>query len=180
MEISALDPGIITLIWLVAGILMLASEIVLPGMVIGFLGAASILVAGCRFAGLIESLGASLGLWLVTSVGLVLGLRNLAKKYFPSEEHRANVDEASEAFGAEVIVLSDCNENSSEGRIRYQGTSWPAKTVEGKIPAGHKAKLVYRDNVAWVIEAVEVNALIEEGGSVKVPEETAKERSDAS
>ena len=67
---------------------MMRSEMVVPGMVIGFLGFASVLVAGARALGLVESLGASVGLWAVTSMGLVLSLRNVAKKYFPSEEKR--------------------------------------------------------------------------------------------
>ena len=118
---------------------MMASEIVLPGMVIGFLGLASVVVAGARALGLVESLGASLGLWASVSVGLVLGLRNVAQKYFPSEEETVNIDEDTSMYGKEVVVVSDCDDNSDYGRIRYQGTSWPAKSIEGPIPAGSRA-----------------------------------------
>ena len=91
---------------------MMASEIVLPGMVIGFLGLASVVVAGARALGLVESLGASLGLWASVSVGLVLGLRNVAQKYFPSEEETVNIDEDTSMYGKEVVVVSDCDDNS--------------------------------------------------------------------
>lgn len=151
-----MDSETVTTIWLVAGIVLMLSEIVAPGMVVGFLGFASLLVAGARALGLIESLGASFGLWAVTSVGLVLSLRNVAKKYFPSEEKRVSIDEDASMYGKEVQVLSDCSDANDAGRIRIQGTSWPAKTVEGTIAAGTTAKLVYRDNVAWIIEPLEV------------------------
>ncbi len=172
-----MDAETITFIWLGAGILMMASEMVLPGMVIGFLGLASVVVAGARSLGLVESLGASLGLWASVSVGLVLGLRNIAQKYFPSEEQTVNIDEDTSMYGTEVIVVSDCDDNSDYGRIRYQGTSWPAKSMEGPIPAGSRAKLVYRDNVAWIIEAIEFAGQLEADYQNKVPapEETVKE-----
>ena len=158
-----LDGDTITTIWLIAGITMMLSEMIVPGMVIGFLGFASVLVAGARALGIVESLGASVGLWTVTSVGLVLSLRNVAKKYFPSEEKRVSIDEDASMYGKEVQVLSDCSDANDEGRIRIQGTSWPAKTVEGTIAAGTTAKLVYRDNVAWIIEPLEVAGQLESG-----------------
>lgn len=165
-----MDGETITLTWLVAGIVMMFSELFFPGMVIGFLGFAGILVAGARALGFIESLGASFGLWTVTSVGLVLSLRNIAKKYFPSEEGRVSIDEDTSMYGKEALVTRDCDDQSKEGRIRVQGTTWPAKTVEGKIPAGTTAKLVYRDNVAWIIEPLESAGELEEAKlPAKVP-----------
>ena len=165
-----MDTETITLIWLVAGILMMGSEILVPGMVIGFLGLASVIVAGIRSLGLVESLEASLGLWATISVALVLGLRNIAQKYFPSEEETVNIDEDSSMYGKEVVVVSTCDDASDYGRIRYQGTSWPAKSIEGTIAAGTHAKLVYRDNVAWIIEAIEPVRQLEEQLENKVPE----------
>ena len=172
-----MDAETITFLWLGAGIIMMASEMVLPGMVIGFLGLASVVVAGARFLGLVESLGASLGLWASVSVGLVLGLRNVAQKYFPSEEETVNIDEDTSMYGKEVDVVSDCDDKSDYGRIRYQGTSWPAKSIEGPIPAGSRAKLVYRDNVAWIIEAIEVVGQLEASHQNQVPaqKETVQE-----
>jgi membrane protein implicated in regulation of membrane protease activity len=164
------DSETITLIWLVAGILMMGSEMLVPGMVIGFLGLASVIVAGIRSLGLIESLEGSLGLWASISVGLVLGLRNVAQKYFPSEEETVNIDEDSSMYGKEVIVVSACDDTSDYGRIRYQGTSWPAKSIGGTISAGTQAKLVYRDNVAWIIEAIEPARQLEDNHENKVPQ----------
>ena len=72
-------------------------------------------------------------------------------------------------YGKEVDVVSDCDDKSDYGRIRYQGTSWPAKSIEGPIPAGSRAKLVYRDNVAWIIEAIEVVGQLEASHQNQVP-----------
>ena len=74
-----MDTETITLIWLVAGILMMGSEILVPGMVIGFLGLASVIVAGIRSLGLVESLEASLGLWATISVALMKVCRTVPK-----------------------------------------------------------------------------------------------------
>lgn len=166
-----MDPVIITWLWLVAGLLLIGGEVVLPGLVSIFLGIAAVLVAGLRFLGLVESLPASLGLWMVSSVALVLVFRNLAKKWLPNETSRENIDERTENYGKIVDVLADIDEESSEGRIRFQGTEWAARSVEGTLKKGDKARIVYNENLLWIVEAVEEVKELEADGreAVTVP-----------
>ncbi len=150
-----LDADLITLIWLIAGIVMMVGEVFVPGLVVVFLGAAAVVVSGLRWIGL-ESVPLSFLLWGMLSTALVLATRSVANRLIKSESHRASVDEDVGALGTEVEVIITCSEEPGAGRIRYQGTSWPAMTVEGTIEAGSKARLLFRNNLAWVVETVGV------------------------
>lgn len=147
-----IDSNTITWIWFVAGILIMLSEIFAPGLVVIFLGAAAIVVAIGRWAGLIESTTASFGVWIVTSLLLVVSLRRMLTKYFPSDTSYQSAEEDSDAFGTVVEVVETVSPDHDRGRIRYQGTTWPAMSQEGTIPSGKKAKLICRNNLAWIVE----------------------------
>lgn len=144
---------IITLVWLVAGIVLIGSEFISPNLVAGFLGAAALIVAGVRFIGL-DSLPISFLIWIATSAALTVGLRGVMRRMLPGETSRDNTDEELAAFGTEVEVLEACDDSHQNGRIRFQGTTWPALTTGECIPAGARAKLVCRDKegLGWVIE----------------------------
>ena len=62
-------------------------------------------------------------------------------------------------------VVTGVNAKDPAGRIRYQGTSWPAISLQGDIPAGRKARLLARDNLAWVVEPVEDTELPFDSGA---------------
>ncbi|MBI2568359.1 MAG: NfeD family protein [Candidatus Schekmanbacteria bacterium] len=145
---------IIALSWLVLGILLIAAEFFAPALIKVFLGLSAVMVAGLCWIGLLESVPASLLTWSVISLALVLGVRPLAKRYFPSETIRELADEEAQVYGSIVEVVQPCSEGTTTGRIRFQGTTWPATSIAGEIPAGTRARLLFRDNLAWAVEPV--------------------------
>ena len=150
-----MDPEIITYIWFAVGLLLCAAEFLLPGLVAIFMGLASIAVGILRWVGLIEGLPESFFAWMITSVLMVLVFRKAAMKWFPAESEDDSFDEQADAYGKGVDIIDDIQEGNNKGRIRFQGTSWPATCVNGTIAAGQKARIVYRDNLDWVVEKVE-------------------------
>jgi inner membrane protein len=152
------DPEVITLIWFAVGLLLVASEFLVPGLVVIFAGLGALAVALLRFIGVIEGLPASFATWLVASVLMVVALRGTLKRYFPPESWQKQGDEDIDAFGHLVEVTEDVSEVGAfpvTGRVRFQGTTWPASTPEGTIKKGQQARLVYRDNLAWVVEPMD-------------------------
>ncbi len=135
----------------------MAFELVAPGLVVIFMGMSAVLVAGLQWIGLLETLPASLATWMGLSVVLVAVLRRVITRYIPAEVRRDHADEQLSALGQEVEVISGCASQHHEGRIRFQGTSWPARTIEGDIPAGSRARLLYRDNLSWIVEPIEMD-----------------------
>lgn len=147
-----LDPQ--TWLWLGAGLVMLASEFVAPSLVVGFLGAGAVTVAGLRALGVVDGTWASVALWAVTS-GAYLGLLRgvLTRMFGEGERHQGSTSEELAAFGQVVEVVEEVAAEVP-GRIRWQGTTWKAHTLGAVLPVGSKAKLLHRDNIGWVVEAV--------------------------
>lgn len=149
---SLADPNTITWIWFIVGILLLGSEFLISGFVIIFFGGGAIAVAVARWLGLIESWASSTAVWLISSLLLVVALRKTIRKFLPAETSYQAVEEDIDAYGTVVEVIKTVYDDNDEGRIRYQGTSWPSICEEGTIPAGKKAKLLARNNLAWIVE----------------------------
>ncbi|MBN1945372.1 MAG: NfeD family protein [Bradymonadales bacterium] len=142
-------------IWLAAGILLTASELALPGMVVIFLGISALLVAGVVWSGLIDSAAWSVVCWMGLSILLVLALRKAVMKWLPPEERHDDSDEELDAYGQTALVIEECHEEDTQGRIRFRGTTWPASTTAGTIAAGQTARLLYRDDLAWIVEPLQ-------------------------
>jgi membrane protein implicated in regulation of membrane protease activity len=159
-----MPPSLHTWLWLGAGIVLLGSELVLPGLVAAFLGAGAVTVAGLREIGLLESLPASFGAWALSSSAYFLLFRSTVRRWLGSGERtRHSTSEGARQFGTIVEVLEPIAGGEVEGRIRFEGTTWPALSNAGPIPAGGRARLVHRDNLAWVVEPV-ARELAEAGG----------------
>lgn len=135
-------------------------ETLLPGGVAFFLGISGLGVGILRYFGFLLDPGAAILTWLMGSIGLVLLLRPFMMKHWGGESFFKLADEDYEAMGEIVEVIEPVNEEDNSGRIRYQGISWQARTLEGELPAGRRARIKYRDNVTWIVEPLDE---IEEG-----------------
>jgi len=140
-----------TWIWFIVGVLLIVIELFLPHFVVIFFGAAAILVAVLQWIGLLDSFTASLVVWFVLSVFFLLTLRRALKRWLPSESSFQTTDEDADAVGQLVEVVSAVGAET-QGRIRFRGTSWPAICRERTLEPGEKAKLLYRDNLVWIVE----------------------------
>lgn len=152
-----MDPDTITWIWFGAGVIFLLAEFVLPGLVVLFLGLGAMLVALGRWLHLLEGVISSFTAWFIISLVLVIFLRQLLARFVPAETSYQSPEENLNAQGTVVEVLDAVDDQHSDGRIRFQGSSWPATCLEGRIASGSKARLLYRDNVVWVVEPADDN-----------------------
>ncbi len=153
--------------------LLIASEAVNLALVPGFLGAAALIVAGLRAVGVLESLPMSLLVWSIASLALTLPLRPLAKKLVGASASRFDrSDEVKDALGEIVDVVEALDDETNNGRIRFQGTTWAARCTEGKLPAGSRAKLFYKQKAVWVVEPL---TLLDDNNRVPTLEEQPSE-----
>jgi membrane protein implicated in regulation of membrane protease activity len=150
-----MDAETITMIFFIGGLALMIIETLIPGGVSFFLGVSGLLVGALRWFGIIESPATSIITWLFTSVGLILAMRPLLMKYWGGESSYKLANEDIEAMDQIVDVVEPVNADTNSGRIRFQGISWKAQTIEGTIPAGSKAKIRYRNNVTWIVEPVD-------------------------
>lgn len=150
-----MDAETLTTIFFVGGIILMIIETLIPGGVSFFLGVSGLFVGALRWFGILDDPATSIITWLFTSVALILAMRPVIMKYWGGESSYKLANEDVEAMDQVVDVVEAVNPNDNSGRIRFQGISWQARTLEGEIPAGTKAKIRYRDNVTWIVEPVD-------------------------
>lgn len=144
----------VTWIWLIAGIVLLLSEIIIPGAVVAFLGVGAMLIALGRWAGWIDGVMDSFMYWFVLSMALVLLFRGVLTKMFPSASHVEYADEDLEAFGQMVEVLEEIRYEHEQGRVRFRDSSWAAtSSCERVFLPGEKVRLIGRCGLVWMVEA---------------------------
>jgi membrane protein implicated in regulation of membrane protease activity len=144
----------LTWMWLGGGLLLIAFEIAWPHFFTSFFGLGAIVVAVLRWAGVLESFFSCFLVWIVISTVLVLTSRHYAKRFLYGETTYTVTDEDLDAAGEVVEVVSTVIAESATGRVRFRGVTWPAISVGRTIQPGEKAKLLFRDNLIWRIEAV--------------------------
>lgn len=141
----------LTWIWLAVGVVLIVGEAVLPGLVSIFGGFAALFVALLTFLGITTSPVSQALVWMALSVVLVATLRKAARKAFAGDVRTEDIDEARMHYGREVEVVETLSD-TQEGRIRYQGSSWKAVSTGPELQPGDKARLVFQDNLTWVVE----------------------------
>lgn len=146
---------------LVIGAVLVASEFIAPSLLAMFVGVAAFITAGLRHVGLFESVPLTVLVWAVTSLALVVPMRPLVHRLVPGrsvvKRDRTDVEDDREAMGEVVEVVEDVADDNDLGRIRFQGTTWQARSTNGRFAKGAKVQLVYRAEAVWVVEAVGAN-----------------------
>ncbi|MDJ1176992.1 NfeD family protein [Roseofilum capinflatum] len=109
----ALNP---VFIWLIAGFILCVMELITPTAFIELLmGVGAFAVAGVSLLLPQLGLGIQIGLWMVFSLGLVLGTRKLLPKRTPY-----SIADSQEAQTLTEILPGQ------PGRVLYEGNSWRA------------------------------------------------------
>lgn len=140
--------------WIVAGGILIFLELVVPGMVLGFVGTSALLVALFIWLGWIDTWVGSLTCWFVLSLALLVGLRGLFQRLVGGNIDRQSTDEDLDAYGTIVDVVETITAEKP-GRIRYRDATWSAICYDHTIEAGSKAMLAYRDNLVWIVESAQ-------------------------
>lgn len=147
-----MDSETLTWLFIAGGIILMILETVLPSGVALFLGFSGLTVGIIRWLGFLSSPLSSIFVWLALSVTLTILIRPLAKKYLKGERSFKFADEDYEAIDQVVDVVERVNDSDNSGRIRFQGISWQARTIDGTLEPGTKARISYRENTTWIVE----------------------------
>lgn len=143
--------------WIIAGIILVVLELVVPGAVLVFLGAAAVIVGLLLMTGLITGLIQAFTAWFIVSLVLLFTLRGLMLRFMPGDESWQSTDEDADAFGM-IVDVAETIEKMEQGRIDFRGSTWPATCYEQTLEEGAKARIVTRDNLIWVVEPVDEDA----------------------
>ncbi|MCT4641391.1 MAG: NfeD family protein [Bacteriovoracaceae bacterium] len=113
-----------SIIWLIVGVILTLSELIVPGGVVIFVGISSICVYLLLYFGFITSFTTSLIIWFILSIFLLFTLRSFFMKYFEGDTTIHNTNELEDMLGASATVLE--NIENGKGRIIFRGTTWQA------------------------------------------------------
>ncbi len=141
--------------WLVLGLIIMASELIIPGGVVIFLGLAGVIVAGALFFGVVTTWANTLILWFVTSLTLLIVLRTLVSRFAGGDTSRSNTNDVLDDVGEIVAVVEVVGPGETAGRVSFRGSTWSAVGDGSEIPAGARARVIARDNISLVVETID-------------------------
>ncbi|MDV6014029.1 NfeD family protein [Haloechinothrix sp. LS1_15] len=116
------------LVWLIAGIALLAAEALSGDLVLIMLGVGALAAAGSML--LVDSVIVSVVVFGVASIGLlVLARPALKRRFLLGPGLRTNVDAL---VGASAVTLSTVD--TTQGRVKLNGEEWSARSyVDGQV-----------------------------------------------
>jgi membrane protein implicated in regulation of membrane protease activity len=142
-------------VWALAGFVCIGLEMLLPGFVIFFFGMGGLLTAvSCLVPFVSGQVWLQVLLFVAFSVGSLVFLRQKFTRIFAGtifDSNRGNVD--SDGVGDIADVLETAG-TVTEGRIRFRGTTWKAHTREGECATGSRVRIVAREGMTYIVEAV--------------------------
>ncbi len=140
-----------SLVWFVLGGFLVLTELIFPGFVTIFFGLSAILVSFLVSVGFIGSVQLEVGLWVASSAMLISIARSTGLRLGAGRREKTSTNEELDAFG-ELVTVVEVATSTVEGRIRFRGSTWPARTVGEPLEPGMVARVVARDNLVWIIE----------------------------
>ena len=144
-------PTLLTWAFIGGGLGLMLLETLVPGGIAFFLGVGGLVVGGVRAIGLLGDPMTAAITWVFLSAGLTIALRPLMLRFVQGKISLGTTNEDAEAMGQTVTVLEPVGPEDP-GRIQFRGASWDARTLQGELPEGADAQLLYRDSLTWVIE----------------------------
>ncbi len=145
-------------VWALIGLACIGLEMLMPGFVIFFFGLGGLATA---LFSLIPAVSGMLWLQVLififfSTLSLVFLRRRFSRIFGGTifDSHKGNPEEVGIGKTTEVIETVG---TVTEGRIRFQGTSWKAHCREGEIAAGKMARIVSREGMTYLVEPAETD-----------------------
>ena len=139
------------LLWFGLGVVLLLLEFAGPGVVLIFfaLGAWSVALL-CTLVDV--SLNLQLGVFVVSSVILLLAFRSRIKGRINRRQPTAGGGESDEFVGRRALVAREIRSDRA-GRVEYRGTTWEAEAGE-RIPEGAAVEIVNKRNLTLIVKRI--------------------------
>jgi len=141
------------IIWLLVGLGLMFLELMLPGLIVLFFGLGAMIVAAvCFFAEI--TINQQLGLFIVSSLVMLVVLRRLLRKVFMGHVHATSGPEGNlnEFIGERGIVKQTINAKRP-GKIEFHGSDWAA-VADGTIEAGAAVEITGRENITLKVKQI--------------------------
>lgn len=141
MSLMGISP---VLVWFLVGIVFLALELLLPGLIVFFFGLGAWCVA-LLLSLLSMSLAMQLLVFLLASLVLLLALRTLLKKVFLGRALEKDAMNSTQLLEGTGEVIEDILPPAL-GKIKYSGSFWQA-SAEQPLLQGTTVRILEKNNL---------------------------------
>ncbi len=151
-------------LWALLGLLLIASEMIIPGFVIFFFGTGAIItgILSAIIPGLSGNFALQGLIWILSSILSFSFFRKKFARIFRGTILNREID-SDVGRSAEVI---EAISPDKPGRVRYQGTSWKAISYTETFEPGTKVDIVKEENLTFIVSRTileDKNKYLEEG-----------------
>jgi len=141
------------LIWFIAGIFFLLTEILLPGFIIFFFGIGGLVTSLFTYIFNIDSIIVQILIFISSSVLSLVFLRNTFSKLFRGKVSGDKVLE-DEFVGKRAVVIHEIIPDSLSGKVEFNGTNWEAKS-DSFIDKGTVVEIIERKDLKLIVKPLE-------------------------
>jgi membrane protein implicated in regulation of membrane protease activity len=143
------------LLWFIVGLVLLLSELMLPGFVIVFFGIGAWITAALVAVGLLPGLNAQLLVFLASSVLSLVLFRGKGMKYFKGDVSRPmkSGDTFDDIRGQRAVVIAAITPNMPGGQVEYHGTPWSAES-DSPIAAGQPVEILEQKSLVLRVKPI--------------------------
>jgi len=137
--------------WIVAGLLLILSEFIVPGFLIFFFGVGAMLT-GCLmlcFNGMPVYL--QLLNFAVVSVVLLFASRHFFPNIFRGKERNSALPSDDEECAGKMVEVVEPIVPEIGGKVGFQGTEWHAVS-DKRHEVGEFVRIVKRENITLIVE----------------------------
>lgn len=138
------------LLWFLFGLVLMLLELVLPGIILVFIGLGAWVAALVAWLGWVDSLAGQSLVFAVASVVLLVGLRRIFKEWFTGVTlENGSADELNEFIGKTVAVIASIPPGGV-GKVEFKGAHWSAQCDES-LSVGSSAIIKGRDGLCLLV-----------------------------
>ncbi len=137
-------------IWLITGLLLMLTELIIPGFIIFFFGIGALITAGLT----VFMPGCSVvtqGLcFAITSILTLVVIRRTFPEWLKGKTLRQRADADDDGIVNTMVEVIEAIEPPKPGRVAVHGASWMA-VAEHSIPVGTMVRVIRRDNITLFV-----------------------------
>lgn len=140
------------LIWIIAGIVLIITEFVVPSFLLIFFGTSALLVGVLNVFGVPMPFWVSVTTFAVASILQIVFMRRTFKEWFKGKI----VDEGPEQdefIGREATVVSGFDSTNSFGSVEFRGTPWNAES-DSILNEGDRVQITGRSGINLIVKKI--------------------------
>jgi membrane protein implicated in regulation of membrane protease activity len=149
------DSASAELMWFLVGLVLLLSELMLPGFVIVFFGIGAWITAALIALGLLPTFNAQLLTFLVSSILALALFRRKGKQWYEGRVsgEMAPGSSMEDLRGQRAVVISAIIPRNPGGKVEFHGTAWNADADEPVQP-GAVVEILERQNLLLRVKPI--------------------------